>query len=365
MIGASVFISVRFIKQIWWTPAVFLAIFLVFEILYYKAKFTIWNENEKVRDIYNCMFRLLPKEGVHTQSADLTEGYFKCNYEGTSAEQAMRNKYDKIFELLQLKPGMRVIDLGCGHGQWMTYLREHGVDAVGVTLSNDQYNNLQAKGFTVILHDFTQLPTTWDGKFDAITAIGSFEHVAKDWMSHEEAKSYMTGVMRHHQRLFKKDSPCQRCFMSVITFDTKYKHWSLKDRLTFYVLERTNSGYYFKDYDYKSMAENTMAYKTEVVANLTEDYRYISIVNPYHFGDSKYSIGLSEAMFCMGLVLYDPFWIHRLMSVFLHPWMWQFGGNKKQVISNSTPRPCMMGWYVFKHEKDPALAAFAGTCNEA
>lgn len=364
MIGVSVYISLKYLKNWKWIPIVFVSLFIVLEVIYYTMRVNIWNENEKVRDLYNIMFRFLPKDGVHTQAADLTEGYFKCNYEGTSADQAMKNKYDKIYELLKLEPGMRVIDLGCGHGQWMTYLRERGVTATGVTLSNDQYNNLKKKGFEVHLGDFTKLPSSFYGKYDAISAIGSFEHVPKDWMSYEYAKNYMTHVMKKHQLLFKRESPSKRLFMSVISFDSEHQ-WSFKDVATFYVLERTTSGFYYYDYEFKNMAESTMDYKTEAVAKLTEDYRYISVVNKNHFGDADYELDISKVLFFVGLMMYDPFWIHRIATVFFKPWMWQFGGNGKNVIPNDVARPCMLGWYVFKYEPHVAKGAFQGTCNQA
>lgn len=367
MLAASAYLSARFAGSLYWTPLAFLLLFAALELVFFGLHVPVWNENEKVRNIYNMMYRFLDDDGKHTQAADLSEGYFKCDYAGTSAEQAMRNKYDAIYDMLQLKPGMRVMDLGCGHGQWMRYLRERGVSAVGATLSNEQHENLTRQGFEVHLGDFTRLPQRFEGAFDAVTAIGSFEHLPKNWMSHARAQGYVTRVMQRHQRLFDPRSPCKRLFVSVITFDSRYIDWSLVDHISFYLLERTTSGYYFHDFAFKDMAEATLDYRTEAIANLTEDYRYVSIVNESHFGDAAlYSkLTLAQVLYFASTMLYDPFWPQRLACAFFAPWMWQFGGNSREVIPNQTPRPCMLGWYLFKHEPSGAKKAFAGTCNSA
>ena len=54
-------------------------------------------------------------------------------------EQAQANKYDLVAGKLALKPGMRLLDVGCGWGGMVRHAaREYGVKALGVTLSREQ-----------------------------------------------------------------------------------------------------------------------------------------------------------------------------------------------------------------------------------
>ena len=53
-------------------------------------------------------------------------------------EEAQENKYRLVFEKLRLKPGDRLLDVGCGWGGMVRYAARHGVRAIGVTLSKEQ-----------------------------------------------------------------------------------------------------------------------------------------------------------------------------------------------------------------------------------
>ncbi len=98
-------------------------------------------------------------------------------------EEAQENKYELICRKLGLQPGMRLLDIGCGWGGMVLHAaRHHGVSAVGLTISANQFD-LAAKrvadaGLTdridIRLQDYREIT---DGPFDAISSIGMFEHV--------------------------------------------------------------------------------------------------------------------------------------------------------------------------------------------
>ena len=56
----------------------------------------------------------------------------------STLEEAQENKYRLVFEKLRLKPGDRLLDVGCGWGGMVRYAAKHGVKAIGVTLSEEQ-----------------------------------------------------------------------------------------------------------------------------------------------------------------------------------------------------------------------------------
>jgi len=100
---------------------------------------------------------------------------------GLDAAQAA--KYELISQKLALKPGMRLLDVGCGWGGMVMHAaRHHGVRAVGVTVSQRQAELAQKRVADAGLSDRVEIRLQdyrdiHDGPFDAISSIGMFEHV--------------------------------------------------------------------------------------------------------------------------------------------------------------------------------------------
>ncbi len=101
----------------------------------------------------------------------------------TGVDQAQANKYDLIARKLDLQPGARLLDVGCGWGGMVLHaVARYGVDAVGITLSSPQQEwgakAIAERGFgsraQVRVEDYRDVT---DGPYDAICSIGMFEHV--------------------------------------------------------------------------------------------------------------------------------------------------------------------------------------------
>ena len=116
---------------------------------------------------------------------------YSCAYfpfRDETLENAQRAKLDHILTKLMLKPGERLLDIGCGWGALaMRAAQEFGAHVVGVTLSKNQYElairRVQQAGLSgqvdIRLKDYRDLDAR-DGLFDKITSIGMFEHVGLD-----------------------------------------------------------------------------------------------------------------------------------------------------------------------------------------
>ncbi|MDG4792972.1 class I SAM-dependent methyltransferase [Micromonospora sp. WMMD1082] len=98
-------------------------------------------------------------------------------------EQAQASKYDLVAGKLALRPGMRLLDVGCGWGGMVRHAaREYGVRALGVTLSRAQAQWAQAAieregltGLAEVRHlDYRDAPRE---QFDAVSSIGLTEHI--------------------------------------------------------------------------------------------------------------------------------------------------------------------------------------------
>lgn len=105
---------------------------------------------------------------------------YSCAYwkDATTLADAQLAKLKLICEKLQLQPGMRVLDIGCGWGGLAQYMAQHyGVSVVGVTISEEQQKMAQARcqglDVTILLQDYRDL----NEQFDRIVSVGMFEHV--------------------------------------------------------------------------------------------------------------------------------------------------------------------------------------------
>jgi cyclopropane-fatty-acyl-phospholipid synthase len=93
-----------------------------------------------------------------------------------SLEQAQRRKHDYVAEQIGIGPGRRVLDLGCGWGPLLDYVRRRGGVGVGVTLSTAQRAACRRHGLDVHLIDARELSRESFGGFDAVASLGAFEH---------------------------------------------------------------------------------------------------------------------------------------------------------------------------------------------
>ena len=93
-----------------------------------------------------------------------------------SLEQAQRRKHDYVAEQIGIGRGRRVLDLGCGWGPLLDFVRRRDGTGVGVTLSSAQAAACRRHGLDVHLHDARQVTRDTFGPFDAVASLGAFEH---------------------------------------------------------------------------------------------------------------------------------------------------------------------------------------------
>jgi cyclopropane-fatty-acyl-phospholipid synthase len=91
-------------------------------------------------------------------------------------EQAQRRKHEYVAEQIGIGPDRRILDLGCGWGPLLAYVRDRGGGGVGVTLSSAQAKACRRHGLEVHLRDAREVTATDFGSFDAVASLGAFEH---------------------------------------------------------------------------------------------------------------------------------------------------------------------------------------------
>jgi cyclopropane-fatty-acyl-phospholipid synthase len=121
---------------------------------------------------------------------------YSCAYfrdPGDSLEDAQRNKLRLLAAKLVLRPGLRVLDIGCGWGDLALYLAQlEDVQVTGVTLSAEQQAHASARAAALGLSDRVEFRLqdyrNVTDRFDRIVSVGMFEHVG----------------VRHYDEFFRK-----------------------------------------------------------------------------------------------------------------------------------------------------------------
>jgi cyclopropane-fatty-acyl-phospholipid synthase len=106
-------------------------------------------------------------------------GYFRDTDDLDAAQTA---KLELICAKLALRPGDRLLDIGCGFGSLLLHAAErYGCEGVGVTVSGEQHayatERLRGARAKVVLCDYRSDELARLGPFDKIASVGMFEHV--------------------------------------------------------------------------------------------------------------------------------------------------------------------------------------------
>lgn len=133
---------------------------------------------ERHYDIGNDLYtRMLDRELVYS-----------CGYweRARDLDEAQAHKLEMICAKLQLRPGQRVLEIGCGWGGLARHLaRHHGVHVTGLTVSREQAELARERcaglPVQIVLQDYRSA----SGSFDRIVSVGMFEHVgAKNYAAY-------------------------------------------------------------------------------------------------------------------------------------------------------------------------------------
>lgn len=133
---------------------------------------------------------------------------YSCAYFSSpdqSLEEAQRDKYELICRKLRLRPGERVLDVGCGWGSYAIHAAQsYGANVVGVTLSRPQADLAAKRAAEAGVADRVEIRVqderdVNDGPYDAIASVGMFEHVGAERLA--EYFSHLHALLRPGGRL--------------------------------------------------------------------------------------------------------------------------------------------------------------------
>jgi cyclopropane-fatty-acyl-phospholipid synthase len=130
------------------------------------------------------------------ENADITGAMYNGDYT-KSLERAQRDKHDYALNQTMFVPGWKVLDIGCGWGGALKYVREKGGHGIGLTLSTKQAQACALSGLNVYLLDWKTISVDTFGRVDIVVCIGAFEHFCSE-------QEYLAGKQEQiYARFFK------------------------------------------------------------------------------------------------------------------------------------------------------------------
>jgi len=189
--------------------------------------------HSKVRDRHAVSFHYDVSNDFYKLWLD-SRMVYSCAYFNSaedSIDDAQAQKLDYICRKLRLRPGERLLDIGCGWGGLIVYAaRNYGVDATGITLSKEQAALAQERiaeaGLTtqcaVQLLDYREAERL--GQFDKVVSVGMVEHVGENKLPEYFRAAFnllkLGGAFLNHGigRAGYREKPSQPTFTDVYVF---------------------------------------------------------------------------------------------------------------------------------------------------
>jgi len=150
---------------------------LIPQLINFQTKKRSMEVGKRHYDIGNDLF-----EHMLDKRMNYTCGYWKY---ADNLDDAQLDKLELTCQKLMLKPGMRVLDIGCGFGAFAKYAaKKYRVNVVGITISKEQYEYAQWNCYHLPVEIRFQDYRDVNEKFDRIVSLGMFEHVGQKNYQH-------------------------------------------------------------------------------------------------------------------------------------------------------------------------------------
>jgi SAM-dependent methyltransferase len=367
-IGLS--LSKYFFNNLYYAIPIIIIIFILHEILWYVGHISIFkDESETTENFYSWMNtyckevvannRLTVESATSETSSDISESLFDNKWNISNAE-SYKIKYDTYFEYLKLEPGMKILDIGCGNGQWLHYCKSRGVDGVGITISSSQAALCKKNGLNVIQGDVNKgILKKINGKFDAVSAIGPVEHFSSVSSSEETWNKTLQTYYDDVMNLIDTNSKSKRYLNSYMTTNAKYSKYRTLEWYYHAYLLCSSYGYgcYNSDdnmdkiYSTRNLQKGIES-KIIEKRDYTEDYRWIVVRNKNSWGYVNYKFETGEQVLrFIQDVFTDAGWWARFLYGASDSWLWQFGGTSPVPNPEVTDTPIRSYIYVTEINK--------------
>jgi cyclopropane-fatty-acyl-phospholipid synthase len=145
----------------------------------HAIKSTVLNRQTKVKAAANAKHHYNIGNDLYARMLDKEMAY-SCGYwkSAKTLDQAQIAKFDLICRKLELKPGMKLLDIGCGWGGLLRYAaKNYGIIGTGISPADNQIELARAKNGKLKIEYLQMDYRDLSGKFDRIVSVGMMEHV--------------------------------------------------------------------------------------------------------------------------------------------------------------------------------------------
>jgi cyclopropane-fatty-acyl-phospholipid synthase len=145
----------------------------------HAVKSTVLNRQTKAKAAANAKHHYNIGNDLYTRMLDKEMAY-SCGYwkSAKTLDQAQIAKFDLICRKLELKPGMKLLDIGCGWGGLLRYAaKNYGIIGTGISPADNQIELARAKNGKLKIEYLQMDYRDLSGKFDRIVSVGMMEHV--------------------------------------------------------------------------------------------------------------------------------------------------------------------------------------------
>ena len=243
------------------------------------------------------------------------------------------NKFRTISQQCQIKPGMKILEIGFGEGDFMLYIRDtYGISPIGVSISEQQVELAKSQGFTAHHMNMWEMTPEVLGTFDLIIQCGNLEYVRCCGETSDKYGEYFSIVSKLLAQNGKYFITC------IHTRDGIYDHLDSDDWLKAFFIGLGNDGGCPLGKD--ALIPYTKQNDLQLVSReeRTNDYWLTSVffMSQYQYTKEKNNImsvsGLVEALI---KTIAAPYYVHTYITYSptadYHwvPWNWLFNPKKR------------------------------------
>ena len=345
-----------------------LLLFIVNEMLYYAFNLDVFDGPARTKMYYDMV--TLKFNIDEKQNSNLTEGLYLKDINDSnslmSIEESKRvdpieannNKYIKMFLEFNIPTheykNIKILDIGCGNGDFIKYCKSIGIQASGLSISEQQVLEIKKNGYDAHLGSYRDLQPQFIEQYDIITFWGSLEHVTNSYPCSEsgnkKAQQILENIFTICKQYYKPNSPYKYVFTTTI-----HMNKNVCDTFSLYIIERAYSGWYFYDEPGKTLGEQIekYGYKQKRIQNddFTYHYYMASKIDPSHFGLPG-NIDLKKSLVALSSMFINPQLLAMVIYTITGKWMWQFDGKDHYGIEcldcdfdkNRKTRPTTLIW---------------------
>lgn len=307
-------------------------VMITIEILHYAFKISLFDTETVIQHGYNLSRHI--SDNLHSGGLDYGFNFYDGDFTKTR-QQAQEDKFRYAFARLGLRPGMSLIDVGCGCGDWLDWLRRQGVRVAGINITAGQAHECRERGLEVHCANWKdvaadpELAKQLFGRFDVVTFWDTVEHyVPSRYLNRVGERDRIYGAMFELAKKLMRDPNSGRIWISCLHRKDPGKETLpefLRRRTYCYLLDKYHSGLY------------PQASRDELVLNArraglslvhrrdtTLDYLMTSRLEAAHFGRHHFELTARRALVLLWELIVDPSWFQALLWFKLEIWMWQF-----------------------------------------